>query len=218
MTTNLVVGGEFEGASISGNRTIITSPPGIGSQWSVLPSSSGFDIHAEGFRASATGADGNNTGQYLEIRGDDANAIITWTINIPSNIITGSTATFNFDGSSRVGNSQATLTSGVYRIQVSGSNTFDSGTINVNNPSGGGWATYTENFTVSPGDTVTATWQETGGDGNSNTGRARGLRIDEVELLAQVASTVPEPATLGVFILSFLMLTSSRKRQFAQLS
>ncbi len=208
--TNLVVNGEFESPSFSGDWAKYAHNSGaLGSQWNTQ-SFNNFQLNRQGFRAPTTGADSNPSGQYLEVRGDSSSGIITLTINVPSNIVAGSNATFNFDSHS-LNNGGASLTSGVYRIQVAGVNAFDSTPTNTSNVSNA-WRTYTQSLTLSPGDTVTVTWQETGG---SNIGV--GLQIDDVELLAQI---VPEPATIGALSLAAFMFLSSmrRKRRYVPLS
>jgi hypothetical protein len=225
--TNLVTNGDFEATSTG----IIAAPtPGIGSQWTT-ESSNGFDVVGQAQRdAPANGADAVATGNTLEIRGGINTGTITLTLMIPLNVVPGANnATLDFDSFSRdmgifwfwgaSAGTESLQSTGRYRVQVSGGNTSDTGQVTVNNTSGN-WTANSIPLSVASGDTVTVTFSETGSTTapffrNYSPGPLQaGLRIDDVQLLVDIAavSTVPEPAHIGVSLLALLMGSSLVKK------
>ncbi len=219
--TNLVTYGTFEGIRSSTSDPTVgsISPSAFGndyaqyesdvfnaqySQWSTQTDND-FQIQPQGSRsASATGADGNPTGNYLEILGRSNTGVVTLTIDIPANVVAGANnATLNFESWSQ--NPGSYQNTGRYQIVVTGSNNTDTGLVTINNLVSD-WRANAVAFTVASGDTVNISWSET-----NNSKGWEGLRIDDVQLLVDIAA-VPEPATLGVVLLAAMGLLSGMKR------
>jgi hypothetical protein len=224
--TNLVTFSDFEG--LQSRTSDPSNPPGsitptnIGSdfaqyesddfntqypQWNTQTDND-FQIQGQGTRsAPVNGADGSPTGNYLEILGRSDTGVITLTLDIPAGITAGANnATLNFDSWSQ--NPTSYLTTGRYRIVVTGPNNTDTdtGLVTINNLTSA-WKLNTDTFTVAAGDTVVVSWSET-----NNSKGWEGLRIDDVQLLVDIAA-VPEPAHIGVLLLALLMGSSLLKKR-----
>lgn len=224
MTTNLVTFGEFEGIQSSSSDPTVgpISPSGSGSDWAQYDhdvfnaqypqwstqASNDFQIQPQGSRtASSAGADGNATGNYLEILSKSSTGIVTLTVSIPTGIATGSNnATLQFESFSQ--DPADYQNTGRYQIVVTGGSASDTGLVAINNLATA-WKANSIPLTVSPGDTVAVSWSET-----NNSKQWEGLRIDDVRLLVTLAA-VPEPATFGVIVLGALFILAHRGRRRA---
>ncbi len=216
--TNLVTFGEFEGLQSSSsdptrgpiNPIQTSSEFGIYAhdtfntqypQWSTQANND-FQIQREGTRqANVTGADGNPTGNYLEVQGYVSSGVITLTITMPSNIIAGANnAMLQFEASSRVASTQTT---GRYSITAGASSVVNNATITNTT---GIWSANSIPFTVAANDTVVVSWRDTGSSAT------QGLRIDDIRLLADIAA-VPEPGLIGaLLVLSAMVAVTWRRR------
>ncbi|MBX2825395.1 MAG: PEP-CTERM sorting domain-containing protein [Gammaproteobacteria bacterium] len=223
MTTNLVTFGEFEGIQSSSSDPTVgpISPSGSGSDWAQYDhdvfnaqypqwstqASNDFQIQPQGSRtAPSTGADGNATGNYLEILSKSSTGVVTLTVSIPTNIATGSNnATLQFESFSQ--DPADYQNTGRYQIVVTGGSASDTGLVTINNLATA-WKANSIPVTVSPGDTVAVSWSET-----NNSKQWEGLRIDDVQLLVTLTA-VPEPATFGALLLGvFFILTCWNRRK-----
>jgi hypothetical protein len=211
--TNLVVNGEFETPAV---QTYAYNSGILGTKWSTQ-SNNNFQIYAQGSNGSPTvGTDSPTplaSGRHLEVRGNSTSGIITLTVIIPTNIAPSSNIILNFDSWSRTGGGSS-RTGGRYTITVNGSpvtgGATDTTITNVSNA----WTLNSNTFAASAGNTVVVSWRESSG-GN----RDRGLRIDQVQLIADlvVLSTVPEPSTIGALILLGVMTLSALHRRKSNL-
>ncbi|MEM6883700.1 MAG: PEP-CTERM sorting domain-containing protein [Verrucomicrobiota bacterium] len=201
--TNLVTNGDFEGQA-AGFIYSATSYEAVYPQWNTQ-TSNGFQYIAQGGRdAPATFTPGGvATGNTLELRGFDNAGVITLTVDLPSNILTGTNnVTLNFQSFSRGAAYQNT---GRFTLTAGATTIFSDATINNTS---GNWTANSFAFTAAASDTVVVSWRDSGPTGNT-----QGLRLDDIQVLATIVAAVPEPGAFGATLLGMLMIWLSwRKR------
>ncbi len=198
------------------SANLLTGDPGIiddlvyeaaYDEWSTGVNS--FNIKAQGFDAPSTFSDTTPTGQYLAIRGEASNGQITMRISIPDNINiqAGAAARLQFQAWSLDNGATSYQNTGTIRVRVNNVAVAGLNTVQVDTQVSA-WTLNTYNFNVSPNDSVDFQWRDSG-PGNS----AFGMRIDDVQLLVDIAA-VPEPSLIGAaFLCALMTATYLRKRR-----